>query len=125
MLTMLIALSNPIWKMWPEALMIATAMVYMVGLKVLTRHGPSSSTYVRLLSSIGLISTASLLLLGITPNLYTIVAIPVIPAPFAFAALILRPERIEAWTKTRIYLAVCVAASALCWTIQVIWLSTR
>ena len=122
---MLIALSNPLWKMWPEALMIAIAIGYSAGLKVLTRDGPSSSAHVRLLSSIGLISTASLLLLGIMPNLYTIVAIPVIPAPFAFAALILRPERIEKWTKTRIYLAVCVAASALCWTIQLTWLSTR
>jgi hypothetical protein len=121
----LIAFSNSIWLMWPEGLMVAAAVIYLSGIKSFTLDGPSSSTRVRLMAFIGLFTTASLLLLGTRPNLYTIIAIPVIPAPFVFGILILRPRRILNWTKIRIYLTVCVVASALCWTTQIIWLLTR
>jgi hypothetical protein len=125
MLMPLIAFSNPIWLMWPEGLMIAAAVIYLSGIKTLAPDGPSSSTRVRLLAFVGLFATASLVLLGTRPNLYTIIAIPVIPAPFAFGVLLVRPRRILKWTKMRIYLTVCVIASALSWTVQIIWLLTR
>jgi hypothetical protein len=121
----LVILSNPIWLMWPEALMIAAAVIYLSGIKNLRSDDAGTSNRTRLIAAIGLFSTASLVLLGMRPNLYTIIAIPVIPAPFLFGALIVRPHRILDWTKTRIYLNACVAASALCWTTQAIWLLTR
>jgi hypothetical protein len=121
----LIASSNPIWLMWPEGLMIAAAVIYLSRIKTLTLDGPSSATRVRLLAFVGLFATASLVLLGGRPNLYTIIAIPVIPAPFAFGVLIFCPRRILKWTKMRIYLTACVVASALSWIIQIIWLLTR
>ena len=57
--------------------------------------------------------------------MYTIVAIPAIPAPFVFGALIVYPSLVINWTKTRTYLNACVVASGLCWAAQVIWLLTR
>ncbi len=50
---------------------------------------------------------------------------PMIAAPFSFGVLILRPNFIAKWTRWRAYLTVCVAMSALAWTIQFIWLLTR
>ena len=98
----LIAFSNSIWLMWPEGLMVAAAVIYLSGIKSLTLDGPTSSTRVRLIALLGLFTSASLVLLGTRPNLYTIIAIPVIPAPFAFGILIFRPRRILNWTKIRI-----------------------
>jgi hypothetical protein len=121
----LIILANPIWLMWPEGLMIAAAVIYLSGAKNLRSIGPGMSSRVRLMAAIGLFSTASLILLGIRPNLYTIIAIPVIPAPFVFGALIVRPRVVMNWNKTLTYLNACVVASGLSWAAQAIWLLTR
>jgi hypothetical protein len=75
----MIAFSNSIWLMWPEGLMIVPAAIYLIGIRALTLDDPRSSTRVRLLAFFGLFATASLVLLGTRPNLYTIIAVPVIP----------------------------------------------
>jgi len=108
----LIAFSNSIWLMWPEGLMIIPAVIYLIGIEASTLDDPSNSTRIRLLAFVGFFATASLVLLGTKQNLYTIIAIPVIPAPFAFGVLIIRPRRMLMWTKIRIYLTACVVASA-------------
>jgi hypothetical protein len=120
----LIALSNSIWLMWPEGLMVLLAALYFIRIKGFLLGGASSPASLRLTAFTGLLATASLVLLGTWPSLYTIIAIPVIPAPFVFGILIFRPRRILNWNKIRIYLTVCVVASALCWTTQIIWLLT-
>lgn len=121
----MIILSNPIWLMWPEALMAMPAVIYLVGLNTLKLDSANSWIPVRLMAFVGLLATASLVLLGVRPSLYTIIAIPALPAPLAFGVLILRPQRILKWPKIRVYLTVCVVASALCWVTQIIWLLTR
>lgn len=120
----LIALSNPIWLMWPEGLMVLLAALYFIGIRGFVLDGASSPTSLRLTAFTGLLATASLLSLGARINLFTVIAIPAIPAPFAFGVLIFRPNRVLRWAGIRIYLSVCVAASAVCWTFQIVWLST-
>jgi hypothetical protein len=105
--------------------MIAVAMLYLIGMKSLAVNSPINSARVRLLAVVGLFSTVSLVLLGTGPNLYTIFAVPVIPAPFAFGVLIFRPTRIAEWARLRIYLTICVVVSALAWATQFVWLLTR
>ena len=111
--------------MWPEALMLMPAVIYLVGLKRLKLDSANSWIPMRLMAFMGLLATASLVLLGVRPDLYTIVAIPALPAPLAFAVLIFSPRRILNWQKTRVYLTICVVASAVCWVTQIIWLLTR
>lgn len=120
----LIAFSNPPWLLWPEGLMIAVGLTYLGGVR-LAQDGPGSTIRVRVLSMVGLVATASAVLLGGTPSLYTIVAIPVLPAPFVFGALVFQPARFQKWTTLRMYLTVSVAVSVLVWTTQLIWLATR
>jgi hypothetical protein len=121
----MIAFSNSVTMLWPEGLMIAVAVLYLIGMKFLALNSPINSTRVRLLAVVGLFATASLVLLGTGLNLYTIFAIPVIPAPFAFGVLFFRPTHIEESGKLRVYLTVCVVISALAWTTQFVWLFTR
>jgi hypothetical protein len=118
-------LSNSILLMWPEALMVAAAVLYLIADRKLKSDEPGAVGGVRVVASIGLFSTSSLILLGTRPNLFTIIAIPVIPAPFVFGTLLVSPKRIVQWTKTKVYLDACVITSALCWTAQAIWLLTR
>ena len=117
--------SNSVWLMWPEALMAMPAVIYLVSLKKMTLGSAPNWTRMRLMAFLGLLSTASLVLLGARPNLYTIVAIPAIPALLAFGVLTFHPQRVLGWQKIRVYLNICVAASALCWITQIIWLLTR
>jgi len=105
--------------------MIAVPLLYLIGTKFLALTSPISSTRVRLLSFVGFLGTASVVLLGTMPSLYTIIAIPMIAAPFSFGVLIFRPNFIAKWTGWRVYLTVCVVISALAWTIQFNWLLTR
>jgi hypothetical protein len=84
------------------------------------------SAQVRLISVGGLLLTAAMILLGgIYPSYFTIVAIPVLPAPFAFGALMFRPELASKWPKMGIYLAACVAISAISWLAEFVWLSSH
>jgi hypothetical protein len=121
----LVAFSNSITLLWPEGLMIAVAVLYLIGMKSLALDSPINSTRVRLLSIVGILATASGVLLVSMPSYYTILAIPVIPAPFAFGVLIFRPTLILKWTRLRVYLTVCVVVSALAWATQFVWLFTR
>jgi len=107
--------------------MIAIAVAFLVGMKILVADDFSvNPIYVRMLSFVGVLATSSLVLLGIIwPSLYTILAAPVVPAPFAFVFLIFRPSLISKWRGMRLYLTVCVVTSAVAWTIQFIWLFTR
>jgi hypothetical protein len=92
----------------------------------MTSDGSHNSIRIRLLSLGGLLVTTSMILLGaVWPSYYTIVAIPVIPAPFAFGALIYQPGLASKWPKMCIYLAACVAVAAFSWLTEFIWLSSR
>lgn len=85
-----------------------------------------SSIQIRLLSIGGLLVTAGMILLGgVYPSYFTIIAILVLPAPFAFGALIFRPGLAAKWPKLGIYLAACVAVSAASWLAEFIWLSAH
>ena len=85
-----------------------------------------SSIQTRLLSIGGLLVTTGMIVLGgVYPSYFTIIAIPVIPAPFAFGALIFRPELASKWPKMGIYLAASVAVSAASWLAEFIWLSSH
>ncbi len=105
--------------------MIAVPLLYLMGMRFLALNSPITSTRLQLLSFVGLLATASVVLLVSTPSYYTIIAIPMIPAPFSFGVLIFRPNFIAKWTRWRVYLTACVVMSALAWTIQFIWLLTR
>jgi hypothetical protein len=106
--------------------MVAIAVAFLVGMKIVVVDDISvNPIYVRMLSFVGVLATSSLVLLGIWPSLYTILAVPVVPAPFAFVFLIFRPSLISKWRRMRLYLTVCVVISAFAWTIDFIWLFTR
>ena len=117
--------SNPIWLLWPEGLMVIAAAIYLGAVKTLAIDAPGRSARVRMLSSVGLFVTGCTVLLGSMPSLYTIIAIPLVPAPFAFGALIYKPGLISQWKRFRIYLTISVVISALAWTTQIVWLATR
>ncbi len=105
--------------------MIALALSYLIGTRILGQDAPTRPKGVRLLSLVGFLSTASMVLLGSMPSYYTIIAIPVIPAPFAFGTLIVRPSLIVRWARLRTYLTTCVVISALASIMQFVWLLTR
>jgi len=88
---------------------------------------PSTSfTHVRLLSLGGLLITVAMVVLGaIWPSYFTIVAIPVTPAPLTFGAFLFRPELASKWPKVCVYLAVCVAISAASLLVEFVWLSSH
>jgi hypothetical protein len=66
--------------------------------------------------------TLALVLLGAAwPSLYTIIAIPVIPAVLVFAVALFRPVAVWGRPKIRLYLNLCVAASGLAWLFQIFW----
>ena len=122
---MLNALSYPIRLLWPEGLMVTAAAIYLGAVQTLAIDAPGRSARVRMLSSVGLFVTGCTVLLGSMPSLYTIIAIPLIPAPFAFGVLIYKPGRISQWNRLRIYLTISVVISALAWATQFVWLATR
>jgi hypothetical protein len=85
--------------------------------------GPQRATLrQRILSLLGCLVSVALILLGAYPGIYTIVAIPVIPAPIIFAVGILRPNFLSRRPSLRAYLTICVIASALCWVFELWWL---
>jgi hypothetical protein len=68
---------------------------------------------IRILSLGGFLLTACMILLGgVYPSYFTIIAIPVLPAPFAFGTLLFRPALALKWPRLRVYLAASVAISA-------------
>src|SRR6267154_3751863 len=112
------AFSNSVTLLLPEGLMISVAVLYLIGMKFLALNSPINSTRLQLLSFVGFLATASVVLLVSMPSYYTIFAIPVLPAPFVFGVLIFRPLFIVKSTGLRVYLTGCVVISALAWTMQ-------
>ena len=119
------AFFGPEWLLWPEGLMVVLAMIYLGSGRALPSNRWSGSIYERLLLLVGFLVTGGTVLLGSMPSYYTIIAIPIIPAPFVFLFLIFRPALMSRWNKMRIYLTACVALSAFAWGTQLIWLLTR
>ena len=122
---MLNIMINPIRLLWPEGVMVAAAAIYLGTKGTLAADAPTSLARVRVILSIGLFVTGCTVLLGIMPSYYTIIAIPLIPAPFAFGFLIYEPRAIFRRKRLRIYLTISVVLSALAWTTQFVWLATR
>jgi hypothetical protein len=77
----------------------------------------------RLLSLVGLLVTAATIYLGgVWPSLYTLIAVPILPAPFIFATAIVRPAVLLKSPKLRVYLLVCVCVSVVTLIGDQIWL---
>lgn len=104
--------------LWPEILMIALGVSYLIGWKFGSRRSPDEANRVRTLSFVGFLSTASAVLLVSTPSYYTLVTIPLIPGLFIFAALIFRPNLLKKQSNLESYLAICAAISTLVWCAQ-------
>ncbi len=105
-------------------LLLVTAAVYLVGMRNIKPDVSTKSVRMRLLLFAGLMVTASLIFLGgIWPSYFTLVALPVVPAPFLFGYLIFRPRLVSSWHKVRPYLAVCVILSAISWVSELFWLA--
>lgn len=112
-----------LWRgLWLESSVIAVAAVYLWGISS-GGLGPASTVVrQRLLAIFGLMATAALIFLGgIWPSIFTLVAIPVIPSLFFFAGTIVRPALASSRPKLRVYLTLCVIASALAWVCQISW----
>jgi len=79
---------------------------------------------IRLLCFGGAIITAWLVVLGgIWPSLYTLVAIPALPSPLLFLVAVFRPSLIRKHPFLRFYLIACVVAAGLCSLYDIWWLS--
>lgn len=106
---------------WPEILAFAGAVAYFcVILK--TKLVLHELTRLRVLSMLGFVVTASLVLLGaLWPSLYTIIAIPVIPALFVFGVAIFRPLLVGKRRKLHFYLNLSVLVSGVAWAFQMLW----
>jgi len=77
----------------------------------------------RLLSLVGFLVTVYMIFLGsLYPGLFSIVAIPIIPAPFVLGAAIFRPALLEKSPKLRGYLIACTAVSFACGAFDLAWL---
>jgi hypothetical protein len=71
----------------------------------------------------GAVLTSSLVYLGaIWPSAYTLVAIPVVPAPFLFLYATFRPPFAFSRPRLMRYLCVASALSVLTWLFEVWWL---
>jgi hypothetical protein len=107
---------------WPEVLAVVVASVYLWGISNGGLGPASTVARQRLLAVLGFVATAELIFLGgIWPSAITLVAIPALPAPFIFAGTIARPALASGRPKLRIYLTLCVVASALAWAFQIWW----
>jgi|SRR5277367_5271566 len=112
----------PIRPLIFEGIVLCAAVIFFCFPAAIVAPSPTTSTRVRLLSFTGVVVTAPLIVLGgVWPSYYTILAILAAPAPFLFLALIFRPVLIEKWPRLRFYLLSCVAASALAWAFQLLW----
>jgi hypothetical protein len=108
--------------LWPEGLAIGAGATYIIGAKTIALRGTTNWARMRMLSFLGLLPCAYIFYLGLWPSIYSIAAVFVIPAPFAFAVLIFRPALISNWPRLRIYVGVCVALSSLCALSEALWL---
>jgi hypothetical protein len=111
--------------LWPEALVVAVALIYIAGMSTTAMNFVAALTRTRLLSLAGLIATAGLIFLGLLSPYYGIVALLAIPAPIIFAAAIFRPTVISQRPRLRTYLMLCVVAAAGVWVFQMVWETVR
>jgi len=102
-----------------HTLVIVASIMYCWGTLDWKRSNPTAR--VRLLSILGLLVTAALMLLAIWPSAYSSPAIISIPGLFVFALALFWPAPIWKLPKLRIYLNGCVLASGLCWMFQIYW----
>jgi len=85
----------------------------------------SGAVGTRLLCAFGALLTGALVVLGgIWPSVFTLVAILALPAPFMFLFAVFRPTFFRSHRLVRYYLLFCSVAAALCWIDEVVWLHT-
>lgn len=88
--------------------------------------GTQNRSLARLLCLVGLAVTGAMICLGaVWPSYFTILAIPVLPAPFLFVAAVARPRLLTQSSRLRIYLRASVILSLLCIAEEWIWLHLR
>lgn|GEM_PF-4088359 len=112
----------PIWGLWPEALSIATSGAFLTAMNVYRPVTALSSSRVRTVSCLGLVSCLYLFYLGVWPSIFSFAAIFEAPAAVAFGFFLVRPSHFSNWPKLRIYLTICVALSSFCATTELLWL---
>ena len=103
--------------LWPEILMIALGVSYLVASNFVSFKGAAADR-VRALSFVGFLNTASAVLLVSNPSYYSLITIPIIPGLFIFVALIFKPSLAEKWTNIKGYLTICAVLSTLVWGAQ-------
>ncbi len=105
------------------AIVVVAAAGYLWGMLATKLDCPSVRLRLRLLSVVGLAVTLALICLGgVWPSLFTIIAIPAIPAPILFSVGLLNPMFIGRKPNLRLYLNLCVLASGLAWAVEMSWL---
>lgn len=108
--------------LWPEALAIIVSLVSLFGLLRAEVSSARGRILVRVYTFMGLLSTGALLFLGaLWPSFYSIVAIGAIPSPFFLLAVMIRPGFLLKAPKARLYLLLCLGASAFLWAFQLVW----
>ena len=107
--------------LWPEALIVADGLAYLVGASIRPLGLTDRVWRTRLLALAGLCSTGALLFLGVLSPYYGIIAFFAIAAPILFVILMFQPARALHWRKLRFYLTGCVFASVLTWAFQIFW----
>ena len=116
------AVALPLRMLALQLLLPVACVPYFLGALKASSEGWGHAVRSRLVSSIGCCVTVALVLLGSAwPSLYTVIAIPALPAPFIFGAMIIRPSLFHTRRKVHWYLNICVAASGLAWLLQVWW----
>jgi hypothetical protein len=111
--------ANHIGQFGLHTLVIAASILYFWGTFDWKTINPKIR--LRLLSILGLLVTAALMLLAIWPDFFSVPAILSLPALFVFAVAICWPTSIWKRPKLRIYLNACVLVSGLCWVLQIYW----
>jgi len=110
------------WRFSLHTLVIAASLVYLWG--TLDWKSINPTVRLRLLSLLGLLATAALMLLAIWPDAYSLPALISLPGLFVFAAALFRPTAIWQRSRLRIYLNLCAMASGICWVFQIYWEAT-
>ena len=103
-----------------EGLVVLTCVLYLWGMPGIGTS-PNLHMRTRLLSFLGLCATGSLVFIGLLSPYYGVVAFLAIPAPIVFLTMAFRPALMWKRPKLRLYLHICVVASALVWVFQIFW----
>jgi len=85
---------------------------------------PKNPIRSRLFALIGFLITSMMILLGgVWPSIYSLVALPFLPSPFIFIFTVFKPKFMNGRLVTLIYLVLSVIASVICWISEIIWLN--